>query len=65
MENERPSFICFNCKHVNFYTPTDYIDEKKGKELLLEMLTYKIKNVLIPCSNEKCRNQNTVTITYT
>lgn len=63
-KDERPSFICFNCKQENFYTPSDYIDKKKGKELLMEMLNYKTKKVLIPCNNEKCKNQNSVTITY-
>ena len=63
-KDDRPSFICFNCKQENFYTLSDYIDKEKGKTLLMEMLTYKTKKVVIPCSNEKCRNQNSVTITY-
>jgi hypothetical protein len=63
-QDDQLSFICYNCHRENFYTPSDYIDKKKGKELLMEMLTYKTKKVLIPCSNEKCRNQNSVTITY-
>lgn len=66
MENkdERQSFVCFSCKHENYYSPSDYIDKKKGKELLMEMLTIKTKKVLIPCGNANCRNQNSVTITY-
>lgn len=66
MENKdnRPSFICFNCKKENFYNPFDFTDKKKGGELLLEMKIAKTKNVLIPCDNEKCKKQNSVQITY-
>lgn len=63
-QDDRPSFVCFNCKQENFYTPSDFTDRQKGKELLMEMLTYKTKQVIISCSNQKCRSQNTITITY-
>ena len=61
-QENRSSFICFNCKHETFYLPSDYIEKKK--ELLLEMITYKTKQVIIPCSNKTCRTINSIIITY-
>jgi hypothetical protein len=64
MENEdnKPNFVCYNCKQKNYYNPSDYADRKEGKQLLMEMLTYKTKQVIINCRNPKCRSQNKVTV---
>jgi len=61
-QENRASFICYNCKHETFYLPSAYIE--KRKELLLEMKTYKTKQVIIHCSNKICRTPNSITITY-
>ena len=66
MENKdnRPSFICSKCNHQTFYNPSDYIDYKKGKELLLEMEIYEAKKVFIACDNQMCKSQNVIQITH-
>lgn len=63
LENLR-SFNCFDCQHENFYRPSDYIDEKREGELLLEMKTFKVKEVIISCSNNKCSAKNSISINY-
>lgn len=65
LKNRQESFICFNCEQENFYNPSEYTDEKRGnKELLMEALIFKEKEVLIVCKNEKCKERNAVIITY-
>lgn len=62
--DNRPRFSCYQCKHVTYYNPSDYIDEEKKGKLLMEMLIYKTKQVTISCSNPVCRVNNVITIKY-
>lgn len=63
IENEN-SFTCYNCNELNFYNIEDYIDNQKGRQLLMEMQLKKTKDVSIFCKNPKCRCENIITITY-
>lgn len=62
--NNQPSFTCYCCDEINYYNISDYTDNNKGRELLMEMLTYKTKDVTIVCKNPECKCTNTITITY-
>lgn len=61
---ESPSFTCWNCSKVNYYNPDNYVGKSRNSERLMEMKTLKDKEVTIRCSNPKCREINTITITY-